>query len=100
MTKMVTKADGTVTYVSEEFLDSVVESGDTVKDMPVLKRQEPTAEEIANNQINIQNYQARKYLADTDWYVTRKAETGKAIPDDILTKRQEAREKVKVIDYT
>ena len=97
MTKMVTKADGTVTYVSEEFLDSVVESGDTVKDMPVLKRQEPTAEEIANNLVASENYLARKYLAETDWYVTRKAETGKDIPDDIVTKRQEARAKVKSI---
>ena len=97
MTKMVTRADGQVTYVSEEFLDSVVQEGDTVEDMPVLERQEPTAEEIANNQVYFENHKARQYLADTDWYVTRKAETGKAIPDDILTKRQEAREKVKEI---
>ena len=97
MTKMVTKTDGTVTYVSEEFLDSVVESGDTVEDMPKLERREPTAEEIANNLVAMQNYDARKYLTDTDWYVTRKAETGKAIPDDILTKREEARAKVKSI---
>ena len=74
MTKKVTRADGIVTYVVEEFLDSIVEEGDTVEDM--------------------ENYEARRYLAETDWYVTRKAETGKAIPDDILTKRQEAREKV------
>ena len=97
MTKMVTKADGQVTYVSEQFLDSVVQEGDTVEDMPVLERQEPTAEEIANNLVASENYAARKYLADTDWYVTRKAETGKAIPDDIATKRQEARDKVKDI---
>ena len=97
MTKMVTKRDGQVTYVSEEFLDSVVEAGDTVEDMPVLERQEPTAEDIANNLVASQNYDARKYLADTDWYVTRKAETGKAIPTDILTKREEARDKVKDI---
>jgi hypothetical protein len=97
MTKMVTRADGQVTYVSEQFLDSVVQEGDTVEDMPVLERQEPTAEEIANNLVASENYAARKYLAETDWYVTRKAETGKAIPDDIATKRQEARDKVKDI---
>lgn len=34
----------------------------------------------------------KKYLAATDWYVTRKFETGKEIPEDILIKRQEARE--------
>ena len=97
MTKKITRADGQVTYVSEEFLDSVVQEGDTVEDMPTLERQEPTTEEIANNLVASENYDARKYLADTDWYVTRKAETGKAIPDDIVTKRQEAREKVKEI---
>tara|TARA_B100000085_G_scaffold254500_1_gene253679 strand:- start:388 stop:681 length:294 start_codon:yes stop_codon:yes gene_type:complete len=95
MTKKVTRADGIVTYVVEEFLDSIVEEGDTVEDMPKLERQEPTAEEIANNLVAMENYEARRYLAETDWYVTRKAETGKAIPDDIVTKRQEARDKVK-----
>ena len=97
MTKKITRADGQVTYVSEEFLDSVVQEGDTVEDMPTLERQEPTIEEIANNLVASENYDARKYLADTDWYVTRKAETGKAIPTDILTKREEARAKVKSI---
>jgi transcriptional regulator with GAF, ATPase, and Fis domain len=33
-----------------------------------------------------------KYLAETDWYVTRKAETGVEIPQEVLAKRQEARE--------
>ena len=97
MTKKVTKANGKVSYVEEAFVGSVVEEGDTVEDMPVLERQEPTAEEIANNLVASQNYDARKYLAETDWYVTRKAETGKAIPDDIATKRQEARERVREI---
>jgi len=97
MTKMVTKADGTVTYVEDAFLDSVLEASDTVQDMPVLQRREPTEEEIANNLVAGDNIQARQYLVETDWYVTRKAETGKAIPDDILTKREEAREKVKDI---
>ena len=97
MTKKVTRADGVISYVSEEFLDSVVQEGDTVEEMPTLERREPTAEEIANNQVAMQNYDARKYLADTDWYVTRKAETGKAIPDEILTKREQARAKVKSI---
>lgn len=97
MTKKVTKANGKVSYVEEAFVDSVVEEGDTVEDMPVLERQEPTAEEISNNLVASQNYDARKYLAETDWYVTRKAETGKAIPDDIATKRQEARERVREI---
>ena len=38
------------------------------------------------------NDENRKYLRDTDWYVTRFAETGVAIPKDVLAKREEARE--------
>lgn len=36
----------------------------------------------------------QKFLNDTDWYVARYAETGKEIPSEIKTKRQEAREKI------
>ena len=35
-----------------------------------------------------------KYLSETDWYVSRKAETNKAIPEDVLTTRTEYREKI------
>lgn len=34
---------------------------------------------------------ALAYLADTDWYVARKVETGKEIPADILSAREAAR---------
>ena len=43
------------------------------------------------------NKDARKYLADTDWYVVRKTETGEAIPEDITTARQEARDRIQDI---
>ena len=33
----------------------------------------------------------REYLASTDWYSIRKVETGVEVPDDVLTKRAEAR---------
>jgi hypothetical protein len=36
--------------------------------------------------------QARAYLAQTDWYVARLAETGKPIPTSILAARATARE--------
>lgn len=35
--------------------------------------------------------EAKYYLASTDWYVTRKMETKKAIPKDIVEKRDAAR---------
>ena len=40
------------------------------------------------------NAEARAYLASTDWYVVRFAETGVAIPADIAAARQAARESV------
>lgn len=45
------------------------------------------------NQIKI-NESSRAYLASTDWYVSRFAETGTPIPEDIKTKRQAARDVV------
>lgn len=35
--------------------------------------------------------EALAYLNSTDWYVARKQETGKEIPQDVLDKRAEAR---------
>ena len=40
------------------------------------------------------NKDARKYLAETDWYVTRKTEIGTEIPSDVSAKRQEARNNI------
>ena len=40
------------------------------------------------------NLEARQYLKDTDWYVTRRSETNQAIPADVLALRAEARAKV------
>lgn len=58
---------------------------------PVLKDPPPpTAEELQAQA----NAEARAYLASTDWYVVRKAETGTEIPADILAKRQAARDAV------
>jgi len=34
---------------------------------------------------------SKKYLADTDWYVSRKAEADIDIPADVLAARQQAR---------
>lgn len=37
------------------------------------------------------------YLADTDWYAVRKADTGEDIPADITKARQEARDEISVL---
>ena len=43
---------------------------------------------------DIINQEAQTYLADTDWYVSRQNEDGKAIPQDVLEKRQLARQRI------
>ena len=45
---------------------------------------EPTAQEVTNGE-------SMAYLASTDWYASRKADTGEAIPSDIAALRAEAR---------
>ena len=48
------------------------------------------AEIAANAQAEL-NATSRAYLASTDWYITRKAETAEAVPSDVTTARASAR---------
>ena len=48
---------------------------------------EPTAQEVTNAE-------SRAYLTSTDWYASRKADTGEAIPSDIAALRAAAREAI------
>jgi hypothetical protein len=50
-----------------------------------------SVEEIASIEQQIIEANSRKYLQDTDWYVVRNIETGKAIPDEVTTKRVQSR---------
>jgi hypothetical protein len=61
-------------------------------DIPEAERMTPpTAEQIIEGEAIRLKLVAKQYLKDTDWYVSRKAEAGIAIPDDILALRQQAR---------
>ena len=48
---------------------------------------EPTAQEVTNAE-------SMAYLASTDWYASRKSDTGEAIPSDIAALRAAAREAI------
>lgn len=37
------------------------------------------------------------YLDGTDWFTSRLAETGKAIPEEIVAERQKARERISTL---
>ena len=61
-------------------------------DIPEAERiTPPTAEQLIEGEAIQLKRNARQYLRDTDWYVSRKAEADIAIPDDILALRQQAR---------
>ena len=51
------------------------------------------AEIAAKTQAEL-NVTSRAYLASTDWYITRKAETGDAVPSEITTLRTAARDAI------
>ena len=48
------------------------------------------AEIVANTQAEL-NATSQAYLASTDWYITRHAETAVAVPEEITTARASAR---------
>ena len=60
-------------------------------DVPESEKVIITAEQIAAGEPIRRKINAIQYLKDTDWYATRYAETGTAIPEEILTKRAQAR---------
>lgn len=91
--KKVIKADGQINFVNEKYLDSVLEDTDTVDEDYVVDRTPPTIteEDIEADNRRVAREAAKKYLANTDWYATRYAETGTAIPEDIAAARAQAR---------
>jgi hypothetical protein len=61
-------------------------------DIPEAERMTPpTAEQIIEGEAIQLKLNAKQYLRDTDWYVSRKAEADIAIPADVLALRQQAR---------
>jgi len=63
-------------------------------DFSKMKTAEQKQAEAEQAEIDRINTEARKYLADTDWYVTRFYETGVAIPEEVSMAREEARSRV------
>ena len=59
-----------------------------------------TPEEIRTVEINTQISEAKTYLASTAWYVERLSDpsSGKAIPEEVLAKRAEARELINTLE--
>jgi len=65
--------------------------GSLVTTTPTVTTDDVTTDADFQSELNAQCLQ---FLKSTDWYITRNTETGVAIPVDILTKRQSAREAI------
>tara|TARA_R100001460_G_scaffold31597_1_gene62248 strand:+ start:885 stop:1184 length:300 start_codon:yes stop_codon:yes gene_type:complete len=91
--------DGTITgyELHEEGTYTVEEAKNMVKYGTTTPTDEQIQELDDESATFRSNKDARRYLADTDWYITRNTETGAAIPSDITTKRQEARDRIQEI---
>ena len=82
--KEIIKRDGLVEITKEEFEQIVYEINN------------PTPEQVLQQQIQ----EAKTYLASTAWYVERLNDpsSGKAIPEEVLAKRAEARELINTLE--
>ena len=86
----VPKADGNREY---ELIKQWLSEGNTPKP-------EFTEEELQITSINKQIQEAKIYLVSTAWYIERLNDpsSGKAIPEEVLTKREEAREVINTLE--
>ncbi len=89
-TMTVPKADGNKEY---ELIKQWLSEGNTPEP-------EFTEEELQITSINKQIQEAKTYLASTTWYVERLNDpsSGKVIPEEVLTKRAEAREVISTLE--
>ena len=79
--------DGKIHGIGEGQEELISDDWVELTDEELAERLKPTPEQIAESE----RAGALRYLAETDWYVVRFAETGKPIPEDILADRAAAR---------
>ena len=60
-------------------------------DWSAVQSAEDKAAREADHARDAERNEARRYLAGTDWYVIRAADTGEPLPDAVRTRRADAR---------
>lgn len=65
-----------------------------IDEAPYVVIEDKPADVLAREKQERTNIESLAYLRETDWMVTRFAETGTPIPDDIKQKRQQARDAI------
>lgn len=91
----------------QEFEVESTEELENILQEQVSKRYIPTPEEVAAQKeeearrlLERQITEAKQYLADTGWYIERLNDpsSSKAIPEEVLTKRAEARKLINTLE--
>ena len=75
--------------------NTVIEAADVAGYITAWEANAPAAEVELTAQ-EVTNRESMAYLTSTDWYASRKADTGEAIPDDIAAARASARSSIVV----
>lgn len=92
--KLKISSNGYIDINSENWMHS--ENSEVIQWLSEGNTPEPefTEEELRITAINKQIQEAKIYLTDTAWYIERLNDpsSGKAIPEEVLAKRAEARE--------
>lgn len=70
----------------------------TKKDKLLQELEKYTLDELKENKISEIKEKAKNILADSDWYIVRKQETGKEVPQDILDYRANIRNQSETIE--
>ena len=72
------------------YIKEIEPKADGTRMFKIVPNDPPDPKEEANNKIA----ELQSYLSSTDWYVPRSMETGEPIPEEVKTKRAEAREEI------
>lgn len=90
----ITKVDenGITHYINPKF-EKIMDGTEVSEETGIVNSlfTPPTEEEIQQYEVSIRILNAKKYLLETDWYITRQAEIGTPVPEDVLSKRTQAR---------
>ena len=70
----------------------------TKRDKLLQELENKNIDNMKTNKIKEVKQQAYKLLSETDWYITRKTETGESIPQEILDKRENIRSHSEIME--
>ena len=75
------------------YIEEIEPTKGGVRRFQIRRNPEPTAAETSERRIQV----LKAYLSETDWYCDRYVDNGVPIPEEVKSKRQEAREEISAL---